>query len=249
MKFSTHLWIWLVICMLAPLALSQRSSYEPAANKRTDSRPDFTDFVLKQINPQNIDYGCQIEGARRLAVDETVKNIGFWTIVVALSLLILSFFILVLQYRESNGIELLAARFLAQYHNSLVDARSQAQTAIRRYNELVIATDRVAEKVRVCQSPDPQPAILGTETIASVKPKSTTATAVKNTLIRSEAGPSAPAGTKPLPRPNHASEVDLMAQVKTLQQQLAVSHEREKNLKRELNKVQRHGQAEPTIKT
>ena len=249
MKLSIHLSIWLVIGMLAPLGLSQRSSFDPAANNRTDSRQGFIDFVLKQINPQKTDYGCQIEEERRLVVDETVKNVAFWTIVVALSLLGLSFFILVLQHRERHRLELHAARFLAQYHNSLIDARRQAQTAIRRYNALVIATDRVAEKVRVCQSPDQQPATLGTETIASDRPKLTTAIAVKNTLIRNEAGSRESVDSKLLPRPNHTSEVDLMAQIKALQQQLAVSHEREKNLKRELNKVQRHGQAEPTIKT
>lgn len=231
------------------MVLSQRSSYDPPASQRSDSRRGFLDFALQQINPQNTDYGCQIEEARRLAVDETVNNIGFWIIIVAISLLVLSFFIVVFQHRERNRLELLAARFLAQYHNSLIDARSEAQIAIRRYNELVIATDKVVEKARVCQTSAAQPPALGTEPIDSVKPKSTTLTTVNPTLTRSESGSSEPVNAKLLPRPGHTSEVDLMAQIKSLQQQLGTSHEREKNLKRELSKVHRQGQVEPTIKT
>ena len=246
MKFRTPLF-WLLIAISAPLAMSQPSSYDPAANNRNDSHTGFTDFVLKQINPQNTDYGCEIDGVRKLVVAETVKDIDFWTIVVALGFLVLSFFILDIQHRTRNRLELVAARFLAQYHNSLVDARQHAERAIRRHNELVSATDRVVEKFQIRNSPDPQAAI--SDPIQAVQPRSSTTTEVKTTMSRNEAGPSAPLTTKPLPRPDHAPEADLIARVKSLQQQLAASHAREKNLKRELDKVQRHGQAEAAAKT
>jgi hypothetical protein len=249
MKFLTHLLIWLFIAISAPLAVSQRSSYDPAAENRNDSHQGFTDFVLKQINPQNTDYGSEIEEARKLVVAETVKNIDFWTIVVALGFLVLSFFMLVIQHRTRNRLELVAARFLAQYHNSLVDAHKQAERAIRRHNDLVSATDRVVESVRAGHSPDPQAALFGSDPIYAVQPRSSITTAVKTTVSRNQAGPSEPLTSKPMPRPDEAPEADLTARIKSLQQQLAASHAREKNLKRELDKVQRRGQAEAAAKT
>lgn len=249
MKSLTHLSIWLLIAISAPLAMSQRSSYDPAAKNRKDSHQGFTDFVLKQINPQNTDYGCEIQEARKLLVAETVKDIDFWTIVVALSLLALSFFMLTVQHHTRHRLELVAARFLAQYHNSLVDTRKEAERAIRRHNELVSATDRAVEKFQIGNSPDSQAAIFGSDPIHAVEPKSSTTTAVKTTVNRNEAGPGEALTTKPLPRPDATPEADLIARIKSLQQQLAASHAREKNLKRELDKVQRHGQTEAAAKT
>lgn len=247
MKSSTRLLIWLLIAISAPLALSQRSSYDPAANNRNDRR-GFADFVLKQINPQNNDYGCEIEEARKLVVAETVKNIDFWTIVVALGLLIFSFFILISQHRNRDRLEVLGARFLSQYHNALVDAHNQANRVIRRHNELVSATDRVVEKVQLGHPPDLEPAVFGSEPIHTLRSKSPTTIALKKIVTRNQAVLSEPLATKTLASPNSASEVDLIAQIKNLQRQLAASHEREKNLKGELNKVRRNGQGEPMAK-
>lgn len=249
MKFSIYVFMWLLLAVSVPLALSQRSSYDPAANNRNDSHPGFADFVLKQVNSQNRDYGCEIDQTRKLIVAQTVKNIDFWTIVVALIFLALSFLILVIQHHTRNRLEVAAAGFLAQYHNSLIDARQQAEMAIRRCNELVNTTQQVVENVRVGFSPDPEAAISDSGLIHAVQPKSPNTDAVKNTATRNDAGPSEPLITKPITELGHAAEADLIARIKSLQQQLAASHAREKNLKRELDKVQRQGQAHPAAKT
>lgn len=248
MKFFIYLFMWLLLAVSVPLALSQRSSYDPAANNRNDSRSGFADFVLEQVNPQNIDYGCEIDGARKLIVAETVKNIVFWTIVVALGLLVLSFFMLLTQHHTRSRLEVVAAGFLAQYHNSLIDARERAETALRRCNALVNATQQVVENVGVGHSPDPEATISDSDLIHTVHPKSPNTNADKHRVTR-DAGPSEPLTTKPITGLDHAAEADLIARIKSLQQQLAASHARERNLKRELDKVQRQGQAQPAAKT
>ena len=81
-------------------ATSQRSSYDPAAKQPSKQGDGFVDFALKQVNSQNKDYGCQIDDARKLLVDQTVKSITSWAVLVCLSFLVLSFFLLLHQHRE-----------------------------------------------------------------------------------------------------------------------------------------------------
>src|SRR5579859_1891999 len=137
--------IFLLILLSWLPGWSQRSAYDPAAKQRTKQGDGFVDFALKQVNPQNKDYGCQIDDARKLMVDETIKSVESWAVLVALSFLILSFFLLLHQHRERDRREIITAGFLAQYHNALADARSQSDEAIRRYNALVNRTNTVAE--------------------------------------------------------------------------------------------------------
>ena len=70
-----------IICLLILLswlpAWSQRSAYDPAAKQPAKQGDGFVDFALKQVNPQNKDYGCQIDDARKLMVDETIKSVDF----------------------------------------------------------------------------------------------------------------------------------------------------------------------------
>jgi transposase len=246
MKLSIHLPVWLLLAASAALAMGQRSAYDPAARDQRKPREGFIDFVLKQINPENTDYGCKIEEARKLTVDETVKNIDFWAVLVALNLLILSFFMLRAQQRERNRLEVVAARFLAQYHNAWVDACTRAEQVIRRYNELANATGRAAETALLHQSPDAEPAqtaMLNGDTNLAVRQKSAAAGVAKNMVTRNEADASDSLPSKSSSRRHDQSEADFIAQIKTLQHQLTASHERENNLRRELSKVQHRAQA------
>src|SRR5215469_10204600 len=145
MKCTVLLALLLLPIGFANSLCGQRSSYDPAAKQQNKPREGFVDFALKQINPQNTDYGCQLDEARKLAVDQTVKNLDSWAVLVALGFLVLSFFLLLHQHRERSRREAIAAQFLAQYHNAWVDARTQAAHAILRYNELAHAKNRATE--------------------------------------------------------------------------------------------------------
>ena len=231
-----------IICLLILLswlpAWSQRSAYDPAAKQPAKRGDGFVDFALKQVNPQNKDYGCQIDDARKLMVDETIKSVESWAVLVALSFLILSFFLLLHQHRERNRREIIAAGLLARYHNALADARSQAEEAIRRYNALVNRTNTAAEAALRTASQPPEPA----QTTAArpsqhrgVKPQSASVPPTKDKI---QAGENGAGRTEAAPQ-NREAEGDMIAQINTLQQQLHDSHEREKNLQKELPKAQR----------
>src|SRR5262249_18528976 len=113
MKFLAT--VLLMIAAWLPAA-GQQSSYDPAAKQPAKQRGGFVDFALKQVNPENKDYGCQVDNARKLVANETVKSITSWALLVCLSFLILSFFLLLHQHRERNHREIIAASLLTQYH-------------------------------------------------------------------------------------------------------------------------------------
>lgn len=231
MKCGFLVSVCLLLAGAAHSAWGQRSSYDPAAKQQSKSREGFVDFALKQINPQNTDYGCQLDDARQLAVDQTIKNIDSWAVLVAFGFLVLSFFLLLHQHRERNRREAIAAKFLAQYHNAWVDARTQASDAIRRYNELVHTTNAAGEaslRAPTTEKEGAQTRAVKADIGRSVKPQSVPLTTAGNDIKAGENGASR---TQP--------EVDLTAQISTLQQQLNASHEREKNLQNELTKAQR----------
>lgn len=235
MKF--YVIVVLIIVTWLP-AVGQRSSYDPAAKQPGKPRDGFVDFALKQVNPQNKDYGCQIDDARKLLVDETIKSVTSWALLVALSFLILAFFLLLHQHRERHRREIIAAGLLAQYHNALADARGQANEAINRYNDLVNRTNTTAEAAHRPALHPPERAQAtapAASVVPDVKPKSSSGPPSKD---RIKTGEKRTGGTQAVPQSPEA-EGDLIAQISTLQQQLHSSHEREKNLQKELTKAQR----------
>lgn len=245
MKGLPHLAVCLAVVLSALPTWGQRSSYDPAARQSSKQRDSFRDFALKHVNAQNADYGCQLDAARKLAVDKTIKSIDSWTILITVSFLVLSFFMLLHQHKERNRREVISAEFLAQYHNNWVDARNQAEDAIRLYNELVNTTNSAAEALLRSQALDPERAETGVVAPAprrDAKPPSVTAPTVASSIRSGEnaAGRSDPGrGIRPRFRQNREPDVDLFAQISTLQQQLNTSREREKNLQKELSKAQR----------
>jgi len=232
-----------IICLLTLLswlpAWSQRSSYDPATKPPAKQGDGFVDFALKQVNPQNKDYGCQIDDARKLLVDKTIKSVTSWALLVALSFLVLSFFLLLHQHRERKRCEIIAAGLLAQYHNALTEARSQANEAIRLYNDLVNKTNVAVETALRAASQAPEPAQARTSAATPVRdvkqPKPASGPLPKDKIKTGENG----AGRSEVAPENQEAEGDLIAQINTLQQQLHSSHEREKNLQKELMKLQR----------
>src|SRR5437016_7769037 len=68
--------LFLVSCAAAQ---SPRSAYDPAPGKPQKHYDSFVDFALKQINPQDIDYGQRIEEARQNIIKGTIMNLEFWS--------------------------------------------------------------------------------------------------------------------------------------------------------------------------
>jgi hypothetical protein len=238
MKSALLVTVTLVLAVATGSAWGQRSSYDPVSKRHSKPREGFADFALKQINPEDTDYGCQLDEARKLAVDQTVKSIDSWVVLVALGFLVLSFLLLLHQHQERGRREVIAAQFLAQYHNAWVEARIHAAQAILRYNELVheknTATE-VAHRSPSTEADATQAGPIKADVGRGVKTQSPPALAAKGDIKAGEHRAFRSDGVCQ----NPAREADLIAQISTLQQQLNASHEREKNLRKELTKARR----------
>ena len=219
-------------------ALSQRSKFDPMPRKPAAQSSGFIDSSLGRINPKNTDYGCQIDTERQFVVEQTLKNLEFWIVGITVSLLIVSFFMLLHQSRERDRREIIAAGFLAHYYNAWVDARSHADHAIRHHNELVKRTNAAAESALRAASQE-----AGQKHTKSEQTDSTASTQLRTKQ------PATPndgaritenrASRSNSSRQTDEVEIDSVAQISVLQKQLEASRERETNLKKQLAAVER----------
>jgi hypothetical protein len=113
------------------------SSYDPAARLEGQTGPKSrVENTLQKINPENKDFGQVIEAARLTALEETVEDFYWWTIVVLCALLILSLAYIWWLVRERAVRLNIAADIVAQLFNSHVRSRAKALEAIGRHNRL-----------------------------------------------------------------------------------------------------------------
>lgn len=150
MQSSRNLLIFVLTTALFPAAMAglqePASHYDPAPNRR-QTHDDFVSSNLKRINPANTDYGQEIENERAVLFAETIDNLLFWSNVCAMALLIGAFMTIFHQHRERQHRQIIAARFLAWYHNQLLDARDRAMEEIgkfERFRRAVEATQIAA---------------------------------------------------------------------------------------------------------
>jgi len=108
------------------------SHYDPAPN-RGQTHDDFVSSNLKRINPADTDYGQEIEDKRTVLFAETIDNLLFSSNVCAMVLLMGAFITIFHQHRERRHRQIIAARFLAWYHNQLLDARDRALEEIGKF--------------------------------------------------------------------------------------------------------------------
>jgi hypothetical protein len=129
----------LSICLLLPLccAAQDRSSYDPMARQAPKRQESLTDFALKQVNTCDKDYGQQVEDLRRVAIEQSVENMSFWTSSLAVIGLISCFAIILHQNKDRQRREIIAAGLLAQIHNAWVESRARVLGLTAQYNGLV----------------------------------------------------------------------------------------------------------------
>ena len=233
MKWFMHASATVILAIAVSPAWSQATPGR-AEKAQRKSRESFMDFELNQINRQKIDYSCDIEEVRNIAIHELVGRIDSWAVLVAFALLVLSFLMLIHQHEELKRREIIASRFLAQYHNSLLDAREQVEKANQRYREL---TDHAKTDEALPSRP-----INGTQTQLTVTESSLNDSGPvlavgNNTPADSPLSTALGRRKPPVPQANKP-DFDLLSQIRILQQQLSAAHEREKGLQRQLSKAQ-----------
>lgn len=124
----------------------QLQKASPQAGKRPYQRRDtWYDFLLKQFNPDQLDYGTWIERRRHYFLEATVKNSYFnYSLVTTLGLLIM------IAVCAKQGIDhrrslWVTAEMMADVYNHDVYSRAIAHEAIRRYNEHIEHCNRLIE--------------------------------------------------------------------------------------------------------
>jgi hypothetical protein len=155
-----HSWCVLLISLAASLSasspctaeLSPGSSstiYREIAHFRVQSpyqsQDSWYDFILKQFNPHDVDYGKWAEQHRREFIDLCLKNpyflYSFWT---TIALLVASS-ICVKQGIDHRKKMWMTAEMMADLYNQDAYSRQVAQEAIERYNKHIERCNRAIE--------------------------------------------------------------------------------------------------------
>lgn len=242
------------LCLVLPFfsVAQDRSSYDPMARQAPKKQQSLADFALKQLNSCDIDYGQQIEDLRRIAIEESVGNISFWTTSVALFGLLSCLVIIVHQSRESRRRESIAADLLARVHNAWVEARERVLVLTTEYNGSVESRNQAEES-----GPRLRPQVVEHISDAGQLGQSYRSLMVPILHRNSPRGSAIATGQAPVDttvqkadkkpasdRETSPRDVNPAAQASNLQQQLNASREREKHLEQQLNRSQRLLQAE-----
>ncbi len=210
------------------LLRAQSSASAGAGKPAPQAKREFVDFVLKEINPRETDYGAHFEAVRRLWVQQILSEPFFCALLAAIGLLAVAFAIIAHQHDEKMRRELIAATLLARYHNGWVDARARAEDAIARYDALVNAANRTRENTVEEQVRSRAEWMTEQDTNNRGTPSPA------EMFLSSGYHPTSAPKNKAAARPVREPEPDMAAQLSTLQQQLNAATDRERSLEREL---------------
>jgi hypothetical protein len=240
--------------------ISQAKRAETNSSPAKKPREGFVDYTLKRINPTDKNYGECIDDGRRLLLTETIETGYFWSNALTLGLLLIFFLVIVFQWGLLKRRALIYSDALGQYQSALARADAHADDAARRNREFMealrLATDPAARK----SSPEPIPPAVAAangspsltdapENRSKGKAISATSTAPSAPGNQERRGSVSVAGDRQNRAnvdhpPAVAPGLDLIAQNNALQQQLGLTQDQVKQLRRQLNESERQLQAE-----
>lgn len=247
----------LLLALIAPGSAQQsRHNMDAVSPDATaKQRQGLVDYTLDQIAKEGRDYGQCLDEGRKLLIEETFDRAYFWSDLLATGVSVCLFLVVVHQHRLLQRRELIAAESLTQYHNALTRAQAQAEEATRRNHELMEAlsassrltsvAESVAPKLKkdtvlqvrssVATVPVPTPAAVKSNSpkpaLASPAPARAVSSVAATAVVESPENRTKPSNQMGLFSP----DVDLIAKINSLQQQLSTAQEREKQLRRQLN--------------
>lgn len=232
-----------LVVFLSMIAPAQQTSDRVVPDRNSRQRPSLLDFALKGINSSDRNYGQCIDESRRIVLETTIENGYFWSNLISVSLLGGFLVVMIHQQRVRRRRDLIVAETLAQYHNALARADTQIDEATKRNHALMEALTANTEL-----SAQESIVVAGADASGTKKPVSKKRTAVESGAAPGTATLPAPSqeGSKrdsatKIPGPSsrsglqHHSEIDLVSKVNLMQQQISLSQEREKQLRRQLN--------------
>jgi hypothetical protein len=137
----------LVCCALLVILLSLIGPSAPAQTPQGQniSRDTWYEFLLKQFNPRNFDYGAWLEKRRDAFLEATVKEPYFWyslSVTVGMLLTMAACTKLYLDHQRSMRV---TAEMMADVYNHDLLSRQAAAEAIEKYNRHIEQCNRVIE--------------------------------------------------------------------------------------------------------
>src|SRR6516162_4510085 len=119
----------------------------PAKSSRPmyQRRDTWYEFLLKQFNPSNFDYGAWMEERRQMFLDESVRNPYFkYSAGVTLGLLLMTV-ICAKQWIDHRRAMWITAEMMADLYNHDLYSRDVAEKAIQKYNDHIERCNRAIE--------------------------------------------------------------------------------------------------------
>ena len=137
----------LICCFFLATTLSLAIAPVRAQTPRQSSlgRDTWYEFLLKQFNPRDIDYGARLEKRREAFLEATVKDAHFWyslSVTAGLLLMLMAYAKLQLDHRRSMHI---TAEMMADIYTHDLYSRQAAQEAIEKYNRHIEQCNRAME--------------------------------------------------------------------------------------------------------
>jgi hypothetical protein len=123
----------------------RRSSPSPAAAPLYERRDTWYEFLLKQFNPDDVDYGTWMEQRREAFLDASVRNPYFKysaSVTVALLLAAMLYAKQLIDHRRSMWI---TAEMMTDLYNHDAYSRQVARDAIQKYNDHIERCNRAVE--------------------------------------------------------------------------------------------------------
>lgn len=129
----------IALCMTVPSARAQNPR-QPYAGRDT-----WYEFLLKQFNPRNVDYGDWLEKRREAFLQATVREPYFWyslSVTTALLFVLAAYTKLYLDHRRSMR---LTAEMMTDIYTHDLHSRQAAEEAIQKYNRHIEQCNREIE--------------------------------------------------------------------------------------------------------
>ena len=136
----------------SPVALRRQRQVQPqgpgqapSAHPMYQRRDTWYEFLLKQFNPSNFDYGAWMEERRQVFLDESVRNPYFkYGAGVTLGLLLMTV-ICAKQWDDHRRTLWITAEMMADLYNHDRYSRDVAEKAIQKYNQHIERCNRAIE--------------------------------------------------------------------------------------------------------
>ena len=126
-------------------AQSQGQGQAPPARPMYQRRDTWYEFLLKQFNPSNFNYGAWIEERRQVFLDASVRNPYFkYSLGTTIALLIMAM-LYTKQWIDHRRAMWITAEMMTDLYNHDAYSRGVAREAIQKYNDHIERCNRAIE--------------------------------------------------------------------------------------------------------